>query len=51
MGRMKRELSGGEVDLICTDNQADEYLREIQDNDIIRSQLTNSSQDMNISVH
>ena len=43
VGRMKRELSGGEVDLVCTDNQADEYLREIQHNDITRSQLTNSS--------
>ena len=33
----------GELTLFVTDNQIDEYPREIQDNDITRSELTNSS--------
>ena len=33
----------GELTMFVTDNQTDEYPREIQDNDITRSQLANSS--------
>ena len=41
--RLNRELSGGGGDLVVADNEADEYPREIHDNGIIRSPLTNSS--------